>query len=153
MSTSDRTDNNSETIDALLGRGFLYENSVLQSAIKNWVHSKKMESDLIKSFNPISGKPGELRISLSLSALGDRAGITLFRCQELGFDKPRFEIDSRGDVWAIIYYRIYPPSTDLNSVMELIDKPLDELRAMLGEQSDRLLIALVNLGQQYAHFA
>lgn len=99
-------------------------------------------------FNPIKGKPGEFRIALNLSELGDRAWEMLARSQALGFEQPQFKTRIRhsgvAEVWAVILEQVHSYDADTRIVVDEWDAPIDSLRQAIGEGNEFNLIMLCN---------
>lgn len=104
-----------------------------------------------ETFNPIKGKPGEFRVSLNLTELGDRAWRILALSQQLGFETPRFETHARHsgavEVWAVILQQFHRYNADTRLIVDIWDDQLDQLRQEIGEDNEFSLIVLYNFAE------
>ncbi|BAU15931.1 hypothetical protein LEP3755_64970 (plasmid) [Leptolyngbya sp. NIES-3755] len=78
-------------------------------------------------FEPLRSQPGEFRVALCLTQLGDRAFEVLKLSESLGFDAPRFISDSAGDVWAIVLQQFHAYEADPLIVVDPWDDQLSQL--------------------------
>lgn len=78
-------------------------------------------------FGPLKSQPGEFRVALSLTQLGDRAFEVLKRSESLGFDVPRFSSDAGGEVWAIVLQQFHAYEADPVIVVDPWDEQLSQL--------------------------
>lgn len=102
-----------------------------------------------EEFDPIRGRRGELRLSLNLSEMGDRAWELLSLSQTLGFETPQFKTRVRAsgavEVWAVILQQLHPYDADSSVVVDPWDDQIDQLRTAIGESHHFDLIMLCNL--------
>lgn len=89
----------------------------------------------MKQWSPIVGRPGELRLSMNLTALGIQAYDALFLAGKLGF--PMLEYAHRKtasgqfEIWAILLQEFHDYRTNTNAVVDPWDAQIDELRSYL----------------------
>jgi hypothetical protein len=90
-----------------------------------------MNSVQTETFNPLKTEPGEFRVALLLSELGDNALEVLKLSETLGFDKPRFVTHIRQsgvvEVWAILLQQFHRYDSDPRLVVDSWDEQLEQL--------------------------
>jgi len=103
------------------------------------------------NFNPIKGKPGEFRIALNLTELGDRAWEILKTAEELGFEKPQFKTAPRFsgavEVWAVVLQQFHSYDANTMAVVDCWDEQIDQLRQAVGGDDQFIVIMLVNFAE------
>jgi hypothetical protein len=96
-----------------------------------------------KTFNPIRVDKGEFRISINLTALGDRAVDVLSRVKEVGFPKPMLQIFQgvgSAQIWAVIVQESGSYELDdIESLLERWEPMISQLD--LGDRNETMLIA------------
>ncbi|MCU0548420.1 MAG: hypothetical protein MUC48_03645 [Leptolyngbya sp. Prado105] len=78
-------------------------------------------------FDSLRTQPGEFRVALCLTQLGDRAFETLKLSESLGFDAPKFTSDATGAVWAIVLQQFHAYEADPMVVVDPWDDQLSQL--------------------------
>jgi hypothetical protein len=102
-------------------------------------------------FEPLRGKPGEFRVALNISEMGDRAFDVLALSQELGFDKPQFTAHIRRsgvvEVWAVLLQQFHDYHANSSAIVDPWDEPIDALRNAIGDDHHFNLITLFNFSE------
>ncbi|MCY7392963.1 MAG: hypothetical protein LH647_16175 [Leptolyngbyaceae cyanobacterium CAN_BIN12] len=92
------------------------------------------------SFSPIRDIPGEFRVALNISELGDRAWEVLAKSQTLGFDTPKFETHIRpsgfAEVWAVVLCQVHSFDVDMMAIVDPWDEKLWELEQLVGDDPE-----------------
>ncbi|MBW4619536.1 MAG: hypothetical protein KME17_09275 [Cyanosarcina radialis HA8281-LM2] len=78
-------------------------------------------------FEPLRSQPGEFRVALCLSQLGESAFEVLKLAESLGFDSPKSIGDSAGEVWAIVLQQFHGYEADPRVVVDPWDERLSEM--------------------------
>jgi len=81
----------------------------------------------LQQFDPLRSQPGEFRVALCLSDLGERAFEVLKLSDSLGFESPRFVSDRSGSVWAIVLNQFHSYDSDPQVIVEPWDTQMHEL--------------------------
>lgn len=98
-----------------------------------------------KTFDPLKTEPGEFRVALLLSDLGDKALEILKLAETLGFDKPSFVPHTRKsgavEVWAILLQQFHRYDADPRLIVDTWDEQLEQLwQACEPDAHTKLLI-------------
>jgi hypothetical protein len=78
-------------------------------------------------FEPLRSQPGEFRVGLCLSQLGESAFEVLKLTESLGFESPKFISDSSGEVWAIVLQQFHRYDADPRIVIDPWDGQLSRI--------------------------
>jgi hypothetical protein len=82
---------------------------------------------MTERFDPLRSEPGEFRVSLCLTQLGDRAMEVLKQAELLEFDSPKFVSDAMENVWAIVLQQFHAYEADPMMIVDPWDEQLSEL--------------------------
>jgi hypothetical protein len=100
-------------------------------------------------FNPLQSQPGEFRVALHLSELGERAWEVLELSQQLGFEKPKFKTYVRQtgavEVWAIVLQQFHRFDADPELVVDPWDQRLEQLWQACEPDAELKLVITTNL--------
>ncbi|MCY7285050.1 MAG: hypothetical protein LH679_16845 [Cyanobacteria bacterium CAN_BIN43] len=104
------------------------------------------------TFNPLRSVPGEFRVALCLTNLGEKALDVLKLAESLEFEAPKFTSDSSGNVWAIVLQQFHRYDSDPMVVVEPWDQQMSELwQACEPDAGANILIS--NNFEAYRHIA
>lgn len=105
----------------------------------------------MKQWSPIVGKPGELRVSVNLTALELQAFQVMYRAGQLGFNTPiyvqRTRESGHSEVWAILLQEFHDYRANTNAVVDEWDTQIDALRREIGPSHTQKLILLCNFAE------
>ncbi|WNZ25389.1 hypothetical protein HJG54_22740 [Leptolyngbya sp. NK1-12] len=105
-----------------------------------------MSPSQTQTFNPLRTEPGEFRVALLVSELGDKALEILKLAESLGFANPKFVTYTRlsgvVEVWAILLQQFHRYDADPSLVVDVWDEQLEQLwQACEPAAHTKLLIA------------
>jgi hypothetical protein len=100
-------------------------------------------------FDPLRSQPGEFRVALCLSQLGELAFEVLKLAESLGFESPKFISDSSGEVWAIVLQQFSRYDADPRVVVDPWDERLSQLWQVCEPDAELKLLISHNFEAYY----